>query len=329
MPRFITSYNHTLPANAHHIISFRIRNHFGSSMDQSIRQYADVNFVASRNDGRELERLVVTVHDFFSDHVLRFVTRHHGHVLVCSYFADGTPAKVRRRVVRSLAGMRRVTRHGFHGLEFIAQVALLVAIDAHGVQHCGSIGVPSQVPYNNNVDDNFSAARIFLPLLRTAGAWSVSIQHCVFDHKFCLPLCERIEAFCEMQYSPVGVHKWSPGCYPVQYYQMLEWFVSFPCIFHFCNNALCWGVCKYSSKDIMKALFVALSALRSSFDSLTLGFQYVFDAKVIVEQAAFLFYGSAAMVDLHGRGARMGRCFCKARNYFYERHAFHRRGSAA
>ena len=137
-----------------------------------------------------LPQLVESLKSLLQEKARILVHNAAGRPLLRSYSSDGTPLKVKQRVVAT-SGTRKVIREGGHAHEFLLEVGFLRYEEADG--RCETfVAMRCPLPLTSGKDGwcLFAAARAFLPTLRELGHRGLSVEHLVCDRAV-LPILDR------------------------------------------------------------------------------------------------------------------------------------------
>lgn len=186
-----------------------------------------------------------------------------------SYGSDGTPLLTRAVFSKSQDG-NRVVRTAFQSSEFLVERGFLKTVTAQGTPVIMYLqGNPIPLSYGKKAENMLRSMGSFFPLLKSLEHAGVSVHHYVFDRAVCSALGryarQRHALFHKMQ-AETGAAG-SEG--HRQLAAALDWIAITPCSNHDTQNALKWGLAgSLENPEIIKALFIIVSALRHAFDIL-------------------------------------------------------------
>jgi hypothetical protein len=189
-------------------------------------------------------------------------THANGRPLVRFYSSDGNPMLVNKMFIKILHGNRRIVRYGRHGTEFFNQRCFYRGYDEQGhAMQTVTFTEPISLTDGKKGWNLFACQRDVGPLPRDLGYVGPLLHHYVWD-RGCYSILDRITR-------QFHCHENSKNARPTAPLENLLCFVFTRAdVLHDAQNGAGWGVKEYSSDEVLKNLFVGISAVRNSYAEL-------------------------------------------------------------
>ena len=247
--------------------SMATENH--PDVSQRVCRFGTCSVSLSRAEADDIWHYVVAGLTTLVQNVSALVLQGQGMPALLQYSCDTTPVK-RRAVVSQKHGDLAVKCSGKACTDFLVQQMFLTVCSGGGLQHGVVFGLPIPLWYGKKLV-NLAACSLQCPGLDTiaCSGCSVKIHHQVYDRGVSARLAHFLSGHWAKLSQQAGVSAASPAtasstALPEMFF-MWHTFVS--CCLHDAHNALRWSSPLFWDEELLKSIYVAVSAMRSAFIS--------------------------------------------------------------
>ena len=220
---------------------------------------------SSKADLRNLQKLCEVVKSYMVSKAHQLVAEA-GHMpVLVTYASDGTPLRVRQRMVLN-AGVGSVTAaRGKATDEYLVQIAFLRYLDIDGQSHNTVVmREPLALTHGKSAMALFAAGQGLLPPVRSMGHLGVSVSHFSFDRGCYSALFRVFKQSLTYEASKATAQPGIPESNPKLQF-LLDWVVGTPCAMHDVHNSLRWSLyTQFADTQMMKDMHIILESLRNS-----------------------------------------------------------------
>ena len=241
----------------------------GSDVRSVIEMFGMASRVLSQAQSVVCEKLTTVVKTYMRAGIESFIEGSPDLPVLYTYGSDGTPMLSQVYTETTTGSGSRVRRRGQSSDEWLVERGYVTIRDPDGCfrSRCIVRG-PIPLKEGEGAAEVFACCRDFLPLTREMGHRGISMSYYVFDRKLQRPLFRNACANHRVYHKHKAMK--NPDDPLLTRSFLTDWQLSTGCGNHDAHNATQWALspCSADMKDTLKALFLAVDALRKCYGTL-------------------------------------------------------------